>query len=55
MQFACREIVVETGSTHGNRPKPRAALDRLQPGDLLVIYGLFTDEGVGPVGASMPG
>ena len=34
----CREIVVETASTRGDRPKLRAVLDRLQPGDTLVIY-----------------
>ncbi|MEV4416322.1 recombinase family protein [Catellatospora sp. NPDC049609] len=34
----CREVVVETASTRKNRPKLRAILDRLQPGDTLVIY-----------------
>ncbi|GAA2712449.1 recombinase family protein [Micromonospora olivasterospora] len=34
----CREVVVETASTRGERPKLRATLDRLQPGDTLVIY-----------------
>jgi DNA invertase Pin-like site-specific DNA recombinase len=34
----CREVVVETASTRGEQPKLRAALDRLQPGDTLVIY-----------------
>ncbi|MFZ0158945.1 MAG: recombinase family protein [Kineosporiaceae bacterium] len=34
----CREIVVETASTRGDRPKLYAALERLQPGDTLVIY-----------------
>ncbi|WP_243710333.1 recombinase family protein [Micromonospora sp. KC213] len=34
----CREVVVETASTRAERPKLRAALDRLQPGDTLVIY-----------------
>ncbi|WIM92610.1 recombinase family protein [Actinoplanes oblitus] len=30
--------MTETGSTRGERPKLRAALDRLQPGDTLVVY-----------------
>jgi DNA invertase Pin-like site-specific DNA recombinase len=34
----CREVVAETASTRGERPKLRAILDRLQPGDTLVIY-----------------
>jgi DNA invertase Pin-like site-specific DNA recombinase len=34
----CRSIVVKTASTRAERPKLRAALDRLQPGDTLVIY-----------------
>lgn len=34
----CREVVTETASTRGERPKLRATLDRLQPGDTLVIY-----------------
>lgn len=34
----CREVIVETASTRGERPKLRATLDRLQPGDTLVIY-----------------
>jgi DNA invertase Pin-like site-specific DNA recombinase len=34
----CREIVVETASTRGARPKLREALGKLQPGDTLVIY-----------------
>ncbi|MEV4245198.1 recombinase family protein [Streptosporangium canum] len=33
----CREVVVETASTRGEQPKLRATLDRLQPGDTLVI------------------
>ena len=34
----CREIVVETASTRGERPKLHAILERVQPGDTLVIY-----------------
>jgi DNA invertase Pin-like site-specific DNA recombinase len=34
----CREIIVETASTRGNRPKLREALGQLQAGDTLVIY-----------------
>lgn len=34
----CREVVTETAGTRGERPKLRATLDRLQPGDTLVIY-----------------
>lgn len=34
----CREIVVETASTRGERPKLYATLARLEPGDTLVIY-----------------
>ncbi|WP_268247878.1 recombinase family protein [Actinomadura citrea] len=34
----CREVIVETASTRGARPKLRATLDTLKPGDTLVIY-----------------
>ena len=34
----CREVVVETASTRGERPKLLAAMDMLKPGDILVIY-----------------
>jgi DNA invertase Pin-like site-specific DNA recombinase len=34
----CREVVTETASTRGERPKLYATLGRLQPGDTLVIY-----------------
>jgi DNA invertase Pin-like site-specific DNA recombinase len=34
----CREVVVETASTRGDRPLLYATLDRLHPGDTLVIY-----------------
>ena len=34
----CREIIAETASTRGDRPKLREALGRLQAGDTLVIY-----------------
>jgi DNA invertase Pin-like site-specific DNA recombinase len=34
----CREIIVETASTRGDRPRLREALGRLQAGDTLVIY-----------------
>jgi DNA invertase Pin-like site-specific DNA recombinase len=34
----CREVVVETASTRGERPKLLAAMDMLKPGDTLVIY-----------------
>jgi DNA invertase Pin-like site-specific DNA recombinase len=34
----CREVVVETASTRGQRPKLQATLARLQAGDTLVIY-----------------
>ena len=34
----CREVIVETASTRGQRPKLRVALGRLKPGDTLVIY-----------------
>ena len=34
----CREIIVETASTRGDRPKLREALGQLQAGDTLVIY-----------------
>ena len=34
----CREIITETASTRGDRPRLREALGQLQPGDTLVIY-----------------
>jgi DNA invertase Pin-like site-specific DNA recombinase len=34
----CREIIVETASTCGARPRLREAVGKLQPGDTLVIY-----------------
>jgi DNA invertase Pin-like site-specific DNA recombinase len=34
----CREVIVETASTRRERPKLRATLDWLQPGDTLVVY-----------------
>jgi DNA invertase Pin-like site-specific DNA recombinase len=34
----CREMIVETASTRGARPKLRATLNTLKPGDTLVIY-----------------
>lgn len=34
----CREVVVETASTRGERPKLRATLNSLKAGDTLVIY-----------------
>jgi DNA invertase Pin-like site-specific DNA recombinase len=34
----CREVVVETASTRAARPLLQATLDRLQPGDTLVIH-----------------
>jgi DNA invertase Pin-like site-specific DNA recombinase len=34
----CREVIVETASTRGTRPKLHAVLDALKPGDTLVIY-----------------
>ena len=34
----CREVVVETASTRGERPKLLATMDMLKPGDTLVIY-----------------
>lgn len=34
----CREIVIETASTRGERPRLREALGMLQAGDTLVIY-----------------
>src|SRR5260370_18308644 len=34
----CREVIVETASTRGQRPKLRVTLGRLKPGDTLVIY-----------------
>ena len=34
----CREVIVETASTRGARPKLRATLETLKPGDTLVIY-----------------
>lgn len=34
----CREVIIETASTRGERPKLMAALDLLQAGDTLVVY-----------------
>jgi DNA invertase Pin-like site-specific DNA recombinase len=34
----CREVVVETASTRGDRPRLREALGMLQAGDTLVVY-----------------
>ena len=34
----CREVIVETASTRGIRPKLAAMLRALRPGDTLVIY-----------------
>ena len=34
----CREVVVETASSRGDRPKLRATLQALKAGDTLVIY-----------------
>jgi Resolvase, N terminal domain len=34
----CREIITETASTRGDRPRLREALGQLQAGDTLVIY-----------------
>ncbi|MGW2156864.1 recombinase family protein [Nonomuraea sp. NPDC001699] len=34
----CREVLVEIASTRGARPKLRAVLEALKPGDTLVIY-----------------
>jgi len=34
----CRDVVVETASTRAERPKLRATLGTLKPGDTLVIY-----------------
>ena len=34
----CREIITETASTRGDRPRLRQALSQLQAGDTLVIY-----------------
>jgi len=34
----CREIVIETAGTRGDRPKLRATLDTLRAGDTLVIH-----------------
>jgi DNA invertase Pin-like site-specific DNA recombinase len=34
----CRDVVVETASTRAERPKLRATLATLKPGDTLVIY-----------------
>jgi DNA invertase Pin-like site-specific DNA recombinase len=34
----CREVIVETASTRGDRPKLRKTLAMLKPGDTLVIY-----------------
>jgi DNA invertase Pin-like site-specific DNA recombinase len=37
-EAGCREVVVETASTRGERPKLRATLSTLKAGDTLVIY-----------------
>jgi len=34
----CREVIVETASTRGERPKLRAMVNTLKAGDTLVIY-----------------
>jgi DNA invertase Pin-like site-specific DNA recombinase len=34
----CREVIVETASTRGDRPQLRRTLDLLKPGDTLVVY-----------------
>src|ERR1019366_1269945 len=34
----CREVIVETASTQGARPRLTATLDTLRPGDTLVVY-----------------
>jgi DNA invertase Pin-like site-specific DNA recombinase len=34
----CREVIIETASTRGDRPKLTATLKTLKPGDTLVIY-----------------
>ena len=34
----CREVIVETASTRGTRPRLTATLRALKPGDTLVIY-----------------
>jgi len=34
----CREVIVETASTRGERPRLRATLNTLKSGDTLVIY-----------------
>jgi DNA invertase Pin-like site-specific DNA recombinase len=34
----CREVIVETASTRGARPRLTAALHALRPGDTLVVY-----------------
>lgn len=34
----CREVIVETATTRGDRPKLRATLDTLKAGDTLVIH-----------------
>jgi DNA invertase Pin-like site-specific DNA recombinase len=34
----CREIVIETATTRGERPKLTATLERMHSGDTLVIY-----------------
>jgi DNA invertase Pin-like site-specific DNA recombinase len=34
----CREVVVETASIRGERPKLRVTLNTLKAGDTLVIY-----------------
>jgi DNA invertase Pin-like site-specific DNA recombinase len=35
---SCREVIVETASTRGARPRLHATLAALKPGDTLVIY-----------------
>ncbi|NQU37709.1 MAG: recombinase family protein [Actinobacteria bacterium] len=34
----CREVIVETASTRGERPKLRVILDAFKAGDTLVVY-----------------
>jgi hypothetical protein len=34
----CREVIVETASTRGARPRLTVTLDTLRPGDTLVVY-----------------
>ena len=34
----CREVIVETASTRGARPRLTATLDTLRPGDTLVVH-----------------